>query len=112
MYKSGNEFQRQDAAMMITDESMLKEIVLTDDRMIVREQAINNPNLQDEKFFQEIVLTGYEKLPSDIGDGQNGRTATRVQALKRCKDKEFLEEIAKKPEHIGSVAEKRLRELK
>lgn len=110
MYKKGNEFEKEDAAMMITDESFLKEIVLTNSRMRVREMAINNPNLQDETFFQDIVLNGEEKLSSHVGDGQNGKYATRVHALKRCKDKKFLEEMSK-DSSLGSIAQRRLNEL-
>ena len=91
MIKSSDWRERKEAAEMISDETILKEVYLNDDDPRVRAAAILNPNLQDEKLFQQAVLKGREQfIVNKIAEGQYGGLPTLVEVMIRCRDKKFV----------------------
>lgn len=110
MMKSSDWGERKEAASMITDGTMLKNIFLNDEDVRVRIAAILNPNLQDEKFFQQVVLNGREQfIVNRFAEGQNAGFPTLIDVMIRCKDKEFVEQVYENNTcDLGHIAEKML----
>lgn len=112
MIKSSDWVEREEAAAMITDENILKDVFLNDKNLDVRRAAIFNPNLQDEEFFQQIVLGGKEKLVVEkrASDGENAGFIPLIYAMLRCEDKEFVKQVCENnTSGVGHIAEKMLK---
>lgn len=111
MIKSSDWRERKEAAEMISDETILKEVYLNDDDPRVRAAAILNPNLQDEKLFQQAVLKGREQfIVNKIAEGQNAGLPTLVEVMIRYRDKKFVEQVYENnTSGVGHVAEKMLK---
>ena len=111
MIKSSNPNEREEAAAMIADETILKNIFLNDESARVRTAAILNPNLQDEELFQQAVLNGREQfIVNKIAEGQNAGFPTLVKVMLRCKDKEFVEQVHENnTSGLGDIAGKMLK---